>query len=1129
MMLWIGLAHAVDSPVFDVERGLHEAPFELSLTGDEPLLYSLDGGAPDLAYTGPLTISGTTVVRAQAADSTVATHTYVFVDDVLTQPAMDTAYTQDPTFGPIVADTLRSLPTVSIALDSALSTTELPVSFEYVEPGGLSLQEDCGAAEVGGHSLGYAKNNVRLYFRTAYGAGKLDADFFGETYTGVPPITEHDSLDLRGGSHDSGFYLGTRGQHLRNVWMDETELEMGHIAPHSRFVHVYENGSYIGLYQLRERFDAALMAEHLGGDEDDYAAVNGGRSVDGDGVAWSEINASVADFEGFREWVDVEQYLDYIVLNLFAANLWDWNPAQNWMAAGPTDPTSGWIFHSSDSDICLVYDPTTWALDQVGPAYSLSGLVAEAHPDFQMAMADALHRNLRADGALTSPRASERYLRLAGLIEDGVYAEAARWGYGAWHPVDHWEVERDYLVDTWLPTRTDELLADVAEAGWLVLEAPTLTPAPGVVPEGTTVRVEGDGTLWLRLDGGDPREPGGDVAAESIDATGGWSEVLSGGRQVSARLQVDGAWGPLAEGMYVVDGPSPVLLNEWNAVGPDRELAGGDSVLGDVIGNGGDWLELLVVEDVDLRGARLQMWDDYGDRGDVVLGSDPVFAEVRAGTLITLAEDLPEDLAYDPDAGDWRFHVGADFDVTNSGWQLAMWDREGRLLHGPVGEGVSLDGLSSREVGLYAATPTGPDFEPGWVTGDASTYGSPNVWDGGEQELSALRGVVWDTGETGDSDVVVEPPPPDETCGCSDGSAAAGVFLVVGLFALRRRRLGLAALALTMGCDNGVVLETGSPPEETGSDCRPRPEVCNDVDDDCDGLIDDADDDLVDGLPFFEDADGDGYGGQPVTACSADGYALVGGDCDDGDAAVNPGATELCDDIDQDCDGSSEDVLGASDDCPATSCLEVAEVSADPGAYWIELPSGTVAELWCDDGWTLGFLRNSAATGTQGDFGAGEVGLDGLTVSPAAASGSTTGARGWHDLNEFEYDELQLAAYASGAETYRSEAIPRDHLRIDFGEDGYRLYGGDSPYVWCGGDTSYTDSGVGAVDNPEGAYANCRGHGSLGSGWDFSESTSANQGLTLCGSDGSNFLAATWAGTWISYGTAGGAQAIWVR
>jgi hypothetical protein len=70
---------------------------------------------------------------------------------------------------------------------------------------------------------------------------------------------------------------------------------------------------------------------------------------------------------------------------------------------------------------------------------------------------------------------------------------------------------------------------------------------------------------------------------------------------------------------------------------------------------------------------------------------------------------------------------------------------------------------------------------------------------------------------------------------------------------------------------------------------------------------------------------------------------------------------------------------------------------------------------------------------------------------------------------------------------------------------------------------------VGAVNNPAGATPDCKGHGSLGSGWDFAEAGGANTGLTLCGGDGSYWLAATWGGTWLWYGAAGGAQALWVR
>ncbi len=61
-------------------------------------------------------------------------------------------------------------------------------------------------------------------------------------------------------------------------------------------------------------------------------------------------------------------------------------------------------------------------------------------------------------------------------------------------------------------------------------------------------------------------------------------------------------------------------------------------------------------------------------------------------------------------------------------------------------------------------------------------------------------------------------------------------------------------------------------------------------------------------LDRFEDADGDGFGAAAVLACDgAPGTADVGGDCDDADPTAYPGAEELCDGMDQDCDGSLAD------------------------------------------------------------------------------------------------------------------------------------------------------------------------------------------------------------------------------
>ena len=83
-------------------------------------------------------------------------------------------------------------------------------------------------------------------------------------------------------------------------------------------------------------------------------------------------------------------------------------------------------------------------------------------------------------------------------------------------------------------------------------------------------------------------------------------------------------------------------------------------------------------------------------------------------------------------------------------------------------------------------------------------------------------------------------------------------------------------------------------------------EVCNASDDDCDGLVDDG----VATSTFFRDNDGDSFGNNalPLTACVAPaGYVLTGGDCNDGNAAVHPGAPEVCNLADDNCSGQIDE------------------------------------------------------------------------------------------------------------------------------------------------------------------------------------------------------------------------------
>ncbi len=90
-------------------------------------------------------------------------------------------------------------------------------------------------------------------------------------------------------------------------------------------------------------------------------------------------------------------------------------------------------------------------------------------------------------------------------------------------------------------------------------------------------------------------------------------------------------------------------------------------------------------------------------------------------------------------------------------------------------------------------------------------------------------------------------------------------------------------------------------------------DVVDGIDNDCDDLVDEASPPAI----LFEDRDGDGYGTRRVTMASTRvlaGFALLEGDCDDGDRWVSPGVpVELCNAIDDDCDGSAGYVIGLND------------------------------------------------------------------------------------------------------------------------------------------------------------------------------------------------------------------------
>ena len=238
--------------------------------------------------------------------------------------------------------------------------------------------------------------------------------------------------------------------------------------------------------------------------------------------------------------------------------------------------------------------------------------------------------------------------------------------------------------------------------------------------------------------------------------------------QVRAASMVNPAHAAVQDYLLTVFNPSPtVILNEYNAVLPTNFLGGEDpaardTFFGRVAGNGGTWFELVVVGDggfsvVDLRGWTIEVSNraphPFVARQRLKLSHDFDWNYVPAGTILTFIDRTTDRGGFDTsirftnlwDTEGWQWTnvwmgdsrlldytsptlngytigdgvvqgVGIDHENT----QFRLLDAEGRVVFGPVGEGIApLSGISSTEVFELEGHPS-PSVRPTVAADNAS-------------------------------------------------------------------------------------------------------------------------------------------------------------------------------------------------------------------------------------------------------------------------------------------------------------------------------------------------------------------------------------------------------------------------
>lgn len=620
---------------------------ELSSTVEEGIIkYTLDGSIPSMfngiTYTSPVSISKTTPLRAivyKGSDSSaIITHTYFFLDDVIHQPdnpegypaqwgpyktlpgnaiadyGMDPEVCDDPLYADSLKKAFLSIPIMSVVSDknnffldsiddevggiyiyTGMDGVEIgrdwerPVSAEYIIDGKADngFQVNCGIRIQGGEGRvpeKSPKHSFRLVFRSQYGPSKLNYKFFSNESA----TDEFNTLILRAGFCNTWHHWdGSQrniAQYIRDPWTKDTQLEMMGVGSNNKYVHLFLNGLYWGLYSVSERLDEEFMETYLGGREEDYDVIKDYTEiVSGTLDNWNAMmtmankgladNASYFKIQGknpdgtnnpdYPEYLDVENLIDYMLINIYGGND-DWDH-HNWVAArNRISPGKGFQFFCWDAEHVLKNTNTSVVNENNDNCPSRLYTKLRENEEFKMLFTDHVYRHLFNDGALTPVKTSERYIKRAEQIKLALICESARWGdyrrdvhtwryppYELYTPYDQWIDEYNRLITQYFPNRTQVVLNQlIAEGLYSNVAPPVFSHYGGIVaPDFELTMSAPAGTIYYTTNGSDPRLIGGSIAPDASEYAAE-PVIITDTVIVKARTKDGNIWSSLVQATF---------------------------------------------------------------------------------------------------------------------------------------------------------------------------------------------------------------------------------------------------------------------------------------------------------------------------------------------------------------------------------------------------------------------------------------------------------------------------------------------------------------------------------------------------------------------------------------------------
>ena len=389
-------------------QGIYESDgVDVTLSGKGKIYYTTDSTIPtanSIPYTGPIHLSSTTVIRAVAIEpgklaSQTLDLTYVIneghqlpVVSLVTEP--DNLWSEEKG---ICAMGPGASPEFPHKGANFWQDWERPITVSLLEKDGVAFSQAAGISIHGAYSRARALKGFAIAFRDSYGKGSLDYPLFGED-----GLERFESFVLRASGQDDN------RSRMRDVLMTSLVGEYTTVAVQDyRPVVLYINGEFWGVYYIREKARESYVAGHYNVDQSDVI-LTGANGVDTPEYmdvlyyAHEQDLSKPEHYEYVTSRVDIENYMDYIIAEMYIAN----PDNGNIRYFKTTDGKWKWIMYDTDYGFSSAGHNTVW--EHLNPAGTGSG------DNFSTKM---------INGLLKNPEFKEQFIRRIAWQINNIWTE----------------------------------------------------------------------------------------------------------------------------------------------------------------------------------------------------------------------------------------------------------------------------------------------------------------------------------------------------------------------------------------------------------------------------------------------------------------------------------------------------------------------------------------------------------------------------------------------------------------------------------------------------------------------------------------------------------------------------------